>query len=42
VVKLDVDAADETRLDFEIIPADRLKKPTKPRSGKKKAEEPVR
>jgi ATP-dependent Clp protease ATP-binding subunit ClpA len=44
VVKLDVDAADETRLDFEIIPADRLKKPTKPKSGsgKKKAEEPVR
>ena len=42
VVKLDVDAADETRLDFEVIPADRLKKPTKPKSGKKKTEEPVR
>ena len=42
VVKVDVDAADETRLDFEIIPADRLKKPTRPKSGKKKTEEPVR
>ncbi|MEQ8405357.1 MAG: ATP-dependent Clp protease ATP-binding subunit ClpA [Oceanicaulis sp.] len=41
VVKVDVDAADETRLDFEIIPADRLKKP--PRKAKtKKTEEPVR
>ncbi|XBQ15954.1 MAG: ATP-dependent Clp protease ATP-binding subunit ClpA [Oceanicaulis sp.] len=40
VVKVDVDAADETRLDFEIIPADRLKKP--PRRQPKKKEEPVR
>ena len=40
VVKLDVDAADPERLDFEIIPADRLKKP----AGKpaRKTEEPVR
>lgn len=40
VVKVDVDAADPERLDFEIIPADRLKKPKGPK--KKKAEETVR
>jgi ATP-dependent Clp protease ATP-binding subunit ClpA len=40
VVKVDVDAADPERLDFEIIPADRLKKPKGPK--KKKTEETVR
>jgi len=40
VVKVDVDAADEERLDFEIIPADRLKA-SKPKGGAKK-KEPVR
>ncbi|MFP4519589.1 MAG: ATP-dependent Clp protease ATP-binding subunit ClpA [Oceanicaulis sp.] len=40
VVKVDVDAADPERLDFEIIPADRLRKP--PKREPKKAEEPVR
>ena len=40
MVKVDVDAADPERLDFEIIPADRLKKPKGPK--KKKAEETVR
>ncbi len=39
VVKLDIDAADEDRLDFEIIPADRLKKP--PTKGGTKKKEPV-
>jgi len=39
VVKVDVDAADEERLDFEIIPADRLKKP--PAKDKPKPKEPV-
>jgi ATP-dependent Clp protease ATP-binding subunit ClpA len=39
VVKVDVDAADEDRLDFEIIPADRLKKP--PAKDKPKPKEPV-
>ena len=39
VVKVDVDAADEERLDFEIIPADRLKKP--PTKDKPKPKEPV-
>ncbi len=43
VVKVDVDAADADRLDFEIIPADRLKTP-KTKGGPKKtpAEETVR
>jgi len=40
VVKVDVDAADPERLDFEIIPADRLKA-SKPKGGAKKTE-PVR
>ena len=39
VVKVDIDPADENRLDFEIIPADRLKKPG--RGATKKSEEPV-
>ena len=38
VVKLDVDAADEDRLDFEIIPADRLKTEPKRKGGAKKKE----
>ncbi|WP_394694423.1 ATP-dependent Clp protease ATP-binding subunit ClpA [Hyphobacterium sp.] len=42
LVKVDVDAADKDRLDFDITPGDRLK-PKKPKgSGKKKAKEPVR
>ncbi len=40
VVKVDVDAADEDRLDFEIIPADRLDTPKKG-GGKKKQKEIV-
>ena len=44
VVKVNVDAADEDRLDFEIIPGDRLsgsnKKPRKPKKSPEK--EPVR
>ena len=39
VVKVDVDPADAERLDFEIIPADRLKKPSKKDGGAKKTEE---
>ncbi len=39
VVKVDVDPADAERLDFEIIPADRLKKPSKKGGGAKKEEE---
>ena len=39
VVKVDTDPADAERLDFEIIPADRLKKPSKKDGGAKKAEE---
>jgi ATP-dependent Clp protease ATP-binding subunit ClpA len=43
VVKVDVDPADAERLDFEIIPGDRLKKPSKKGGKAKKAEEePVR
>ncbi len=38
VVKVDTDPADAERLDFEIIPADRLKAP-KPKSAPKKAPE---
>ena len=38
VVKLDIDAADEDRLDFEIIPADRLKSEPKRKGGAKKKE----
>jgi ATP-dependent Clp protease ATP-binding subunit ClpA len=34
VVKIDIDPADAERLDFEIIPADRLAKPKKTGSGK--------
>ncbi len=41
VVKVDVDAADEDRLDFEIIPADRLKTAPKKGGGKAKAKETV-
>jgi ATP-dependent Clp protease ATP-binding subunit ClpA len=42
LVKVDVDAADKDRLDFDITPGDRLK-PKKPKgSGKKKTKEPVR
>tara|TARA_R110002073_G_scaffold195042_5_gene354154 strand:- start:3760 stop:6087 length:2328 start_codon:yes stop_codon:yes gene_type:complete len=42
LVKIDVDAADEDRLDFDITPGDRLK-PKKPPKGKaKKTKEPVR
>ncbi|WP_421791944.1 ATP-dependent Clp protease ATP-binding subunit ClpA [Hyphobacterium sp.] len=42
LVKVDVDAADKERLDFEITPGDRIK-PKKPKgSGKKKTKEPVR
>ncbi|PWE16490.1 ATP-dependent Clp protease ATP-binding subunit ClpA [Marinicauda salina] len=41
VVKVDVDPADPERLDFEIIPADRLK-PNKPKGSKTKDEETVR
>ncbi|MEO1038247.1 MAG: ATP-dependent Clp protease ATP-binding subunit ClpA [Pseudomonadota bacterium] len=40
VVKVDVDAADEERLDFEIIPGDRLKTPK--RKPASKAKEKVR
>ena len=39
VVKVDVDAADEDRLDFEIIPGDRLKPPKRKKTPKPK--EPV-
>ena len=39
VVKVDVDPADAERLDFEIIPADRLKKPSKKGGGAKTTEE---
>ena len=43
VVKVDVDPADAERLDFEIIPGDRLKKPSKKRKAKPaETEEPVR
>lgn len=41
VVKVDVDAADEDRLDFEIIPADRLKAEPKKGGGKAKKKETV-
>jgi ATP-dependent Clp protease ATP-binding subunit ClpA len=42
LVKVDVDAADNERLDFEITPGDRLK-PKKPKGGgKKKTKEAVR
>ena len=41
VVKVDVDAADPERLDFEIIPGDRLND-AKPKRKKKKTEEPVK
>ncbi len=41
VVKVDVDAADEDRLDFEIIPADRLKTAPKKGGGKAKEKETV-
>ncbi len=41
VVKVDVDAADEDRLDFEIIPADRLKTAPKNGGGKAKKKETV-
>jgi ATP-dependent Clp protease ATP-binding subunit ClpA len=41
VVKVDVDAADEERLDFEIIPGDRLKSEPKKGGGKTKKKEPV-
>ncbi|MCR9128511.1 MAG: ATP-dependent Clp protease ATP-binding subunit ClpA [Alphaproteobacteria bacterium] len=39
VVKVDVDPADAERLDFEIIPGDRLKKPSKKGGKAKTAEE---
>jgi len=39
VVKVDVDPADAERLDFEIIPGDRLKKPSKKGGKARKAEE---
>ncbi|MFC4726416.1 ATP-dependent Clp protease ATP-binding subunit ClpA [Glycocaulis abyssi] len=42
VVKVDVDAADEDRLDFEIIPGDRIKPQGKGKSGAKRKPEPVR
>jgi len=42
VVQVDVDPADPERLDFEIIPGDRLKKPGKPSGSKAKDEETVR
>ncbi|WP_375549250.1 ATP-dependent Clp protease ATP-binding subunit ClpA [Oceanicaulis alexandrii] len=41
VVKVDVDAADPERLDFEIIPGDRLND-AKPKRKKKKTEETVK
>ncbi|MCW5723876.1 MAG: ATP-dependent Clp protease ATP-binding subunit ClpA [Maricaulaceae bacterium] len=41
LVRVDVDAADPERLDFEIVPADRLK-PQKPKGGAKRAKETVR
>ncbi|WP_439636840.1 ATP-dependent Clp protease ATP-binding subunit ClpA [Oceanicaulis sp.] len=41
VVKVDVDAADPERLDFEIIPGDRLND-AKPKRKNKKTEEPVK
>ena len=42
IVKVDVDAADEERLDFEIIPGDRIKPQGKGKSGAKRKPEPVR
>ena len=42
LVKVDVDAADKDRLDFDITPGDRLKSNKPKGSGKKKAKEPVR
>jgi len=42
LVKVDVDAADAERLDFDITPGDRIK-PKRPKgSGRKKTKEPVR
>jgi ATP-dependent Clp protease ATP-binding subunit ClpA len=41
VVKVDVDAADPERLDFEIIPGDRLND-TKPKRKPKKTKETVK
>ena len=42
LVKVDVDAADADRLDFEITPGDRLKPKKSRGGGKKKTKEPVR
>ena len=42
LVKIDVDAADEDRLDFDITPGDRLKPKRPPKGKAKKEKEPVR
>ena len=42
LVKIDVDPADENRLDFDITPGDRLKPKKPPKGRKRKTKEPVR